>query len=482
MNLYGAEAAKERRRVVQAGIFAVVIIAAFLCGRYSVEWQHPILKVPAFQNLSYAYKEIMNGYLEGAEAKKLVDGATEGMVASLEDPYSVYLPGDEGESYMQSYEDHFVGIGVEVREEDKQFIIDTVIEGAPAEKAGIKAGDTIVAVDDQAAAGMESDKLLGLVRGEEGTEVTLTLLRAGEELKITVERGSVPVKTVSYEMREDGVGEITITRFADKTGEEFDEAMKALQEKGMKALLLDLRGNPGGLLDPTIHIANWFVPKGKTIVQVVSKDEKSVVTHKSEQKKAWTLPISVLVDSHSASSSEVLTAALKDTAGATVVGEKTYGKGIVQQFRQLKDGSVLKLTKAQWRSPNGQWIHKKGIEPTNPVSPPSYALLSALPTGINLKLGDYGDQVKTAEQMLKALGFLPGEVGGVYDEAMVEAVERFQKAQNIPVMGTVNDKTAYTIVTLLSDKYEKEDPQRLKAVELLKEAVASGASGSDTTS
>ncbi|TYP71825.1 S41 family peptidase [Paenibacillus methanolicus] len=474
MNRFGEEAVAQRKRTIRGILLLVAVAAVFLAGRYSMVMQHPILKADNFENLSYAYNEIINGYLEGAEGKKLIDGAVEGMVASLEDPYSVYLTGEAGKAYMESYEDHFVGIGVEVREEDGAFIIEKVIEGAPAKKAGVKDHDTIVAVDGQAAKGMASDKLLGMVRGKEGTTVKLTLLRAGagQPIELSVKRGSVPIKTVEYDMKANGIGQITIERFADKTGDEFDKALEALTAKGMKGLLLDLRGNPGGLLDPTIQIASRFLPKGEKILQVVGKDGKHVVTHKSEEEKPLKLPISILVDGHTASSSEVLTAALKEKAGATVIGEKTYGKGIVQQFTQLNDGSVLKITKAQWRTPAGSWIHKKGIEPTTTVEPPAYTLLPSLPTGLSLQNGDYGDQVKTAEQMLKVLGYLPGEAGGVFDDAMELAVERFQRSQSLPETGIVNDKTAYRMTTLLAERYNNEDPQRKKAEEMLKAATA----------
>ncbi|MFB9324806.1 S41 family peptidase [Paenibacillus aurantiacus] len=477
MNRFGEEAMTQRKRTIQGLLLLVAVVAVFLAGRYSMVLQHPILKAENFENLSYAYNDIINGYLEGADDKKLVDGAVEGMVASLDDPYSVYLTGEAGKAYMESYEDHFVGIGVEVRQEDGAFVIEKVIEGAPAKKAGVKDHDTIVAVDGQAAKGMASDKLLGMVRGKEGTTVKLTLAREGAEqpIELSVKRGSVPVKTVEYEMKEGGIGQITIERFADKTGDEFDKALEALTAKGMKGLLLDLRGNPGGLLDPTIQIASRFIPKGEKILQVVGKGEKHVVTHKSEEEKPLKLPISILVDGHTASSAEVLTAALKEQAGATVIGEKTYGKGIVQQFTQLDDGSVLKLTKAQWITPDGSWIHKKGIEPTTVVEPPAYTQLSSLPIGLALKNGDYGDQVKTAEQMLKVLGYLPGEVGGVFDDAMERAVEQFQRGQALPGTGVLNDKTAYRMTTLLAERYNREDPQRKKAEDTLKTAI-SGAS------
>lgn len=472
MSVYGEQAVKQRRRVTLAILLVIAVVVGFAGGRISMLIQYPVMKEAAFKNLSYAYNEIMNRYLNGAEAKTLVDGAAEGMVASLGDPYSVYMTGEKGEQFVQSYEDHFVGIGVEIRQEDGEFVIDKIIKGTPASKSGLKAEDTFVTVDGKRTSGIELAALKAMLQGKEGTKVKISVRREGTNgtIDMTIPRGAVPVLTVSYEMKPDGVGEITISRFAEKTAEEFSSAIDALQKKGMKSLLLDLRGNPGGLLEPTIELANRFVPKGKTIVQVVYKDEQHVITHTSSQKEPWKLPIAILVDAHTASSAEVLTAALKEDAGAQVVGEKTFGKGIVQNFRQLKDGSVLKLTEAQWRTPKGSWIHKKGIEPTVAVAAPDYALLPGLPANLKMKIGDYGDQVVTVQKMLQVLGYNTGTNNGIFDADTENAVRAFQSNEKLPVTGTVNDKTAHHMVSRLSDKFNVEDPQRNKAMSLLEAA------------
>ncbi|SEN84708.1 S41 family peptidase [Paenibacillus sp. OV219] len=473
MSVYGEQAVKQRRKVTLAIVLVIAVTVGFAGGRISMLIQYPVMKEAAFKNLSYAYNEIMNQYLNGAEAKALVDGAAEGMVASLGDPYSVYMTGEKGEQFVQSYEDHFVGIGVEIREEDGEFIIDKIIKGTPADRSELKAGDTFVTIEGKRTSGIELADLKALLQGEEGTKVKVSVSREGTEgtVDMTIPRGAVPVLTVAYEMKQGGIGEITISRFAEKTADEFAAAIAALQKKGMKSLLLDLRGNPGGLLEPTISIANRFVPKGQTIVQVVYKDEKHVITHNSSQKEPWKLPIAILVDAHTASSAEVLTAALKEDAGAQVVGEKTFGKGIVQNFRQLKDGSVLKLTEAQWRTPKGSWIHKKGIDPTVAVAAPDYAMLPRLPVGLKLKAGDYGDQVVTVQKMLQVLSYNVGTSLGIYNADTENAVRAFQSNEKLSVTGVVNDKTAYHMVSRLSDQFNVEDPQRNKAMALLQAAM-----------
>ncbi|PWW02466.1 carboxyl-terminal processing protease [Paenibacillus cellulosilyticus] len=477
MKIFASQIARQRFAVICL-LGAVLAGAAGFAG--GVVWtreRHPILKEATFNNLSASYNEIMKEYLNGAEPKALIDGATEGMVKSLNDKYSKYLIGDNGEAYVQNYESEVVGIGIQLRQEDNAFIIDSVIKDSPAEKAGLKADDTLQAVEGTSIKGMELDKLIEQLRGEIGSKVSITVSRPEqtEPITVTMTRATIPVLTVTYEMKDDGIGYVVISRFAQKTADQFKDAIADLTKQGMKGLLLDVRSNPGGLLVPTITIADQLIPKGKTILQVVSKEEKSTQTYKSKQTVEWKLPIVVLTNRHSASAAEVLTAALKESAGATVVGETTYGKGVVQRFSQFKDLSVLSLTEAQWRTPKGNWINGKGVEPDVKVSLPDYTELTALPTGTIMKQGDYGDSVKTLQQMLKALGYDPaGAADGVYDEATKSAVIRFQKAEGIePANGETADSTMNKLMEELQEKLKKEDYQEQKGSELLKGLIAS---------
>ncbi|AJY77451.1 peptidase S41 [Paenibacillus beijingensis] len=448
----------------------IFLLVGFMIGRLSMTLQYPILSEKAFGNLSKSYQEIKNDYLFGVKPGQLINGAVKGMVASLEDPYSVYLPGEQGEDYMKSYQPEFVGIGVEVRIEDGNYIIDSVIKGTPAEKNGLMAGDLLAKVDGTAVSGKSMAELVGLLRGKEGTKVKVTLLRPGTGKQIVTEltRAQIPVTTVSSEMKNDGIGKITISRFAQSTADEFNKAFDSLQKKGMKSLLLDMRSNPGGLLVPTIEIANRLVPKGKLVLEVDHKDKKKVQTYRSKQQKPIQLPIVVLVDGQTASAAEVLTAALKESAGATVVGTTTFGKGIVQTFGQFRDRSVLKLTEAQWKTPNGEWIHKRGVDPDEKVEPPSYASLPAIPTGIHLKRNDYGDNVKTLQSMLVALGYKTGDSPGIFNESTVTALQHFQQAEGLTVDGELTDKTAYRLMERLRSKLAEEDPQQAAGLKLLR--------------
>jgi carboxyl-terminal processing protease len=455
-----------------AGLAAAVVIG-FFGGRLYIENKYPMLKNPAFSNLNLTYNEIMQDYLDGAKGSDLIHGAAAGMTASLKDPYSVYLTGAEGEDYVQHYDDHFVGIGVELREEDGEFIINSAIKGAPAEKVGLRKEDVIEAVDGQTMKGKSMNDLIMLTRGAEGSKVKLMIRRQGldEPFEVTITRANVPVTTVTSEMLESGIGHVQISRFAENTAVEFNTEVDRLMKQGMKGLLLDLRMNPGGLVSPTIEIANRLVPKGKTILQVVYKNDRSEITYRSKQKEAWKLPIVVLVDESSASSAEVLSAALKESAGAELVGVKTFGKGIVQTFQQFRDGSVLKLTESQWRTPSGAWIHKKGIQPNVTVKMPNYASLPVLPTDGKLKVGQYGQEVKTAEQMLQALGYPVGNPEGIYDEDTASAVQSFQRDERLTADGVLNSRTAYQLMDNLREKLTKDDPQLHKGIEELKKKL-----------
>ncbi|MBD3917285.1 S41 family peptidase [Paenibacillus sp. PR3] len=482
MKIFASQIARQRFAVICLLGAVLAGGAGFAGGVLWVKERNPILKEATFTNLSASYNEIMREYLNGAEPKDLIDGATEGMVKSLNDKYSKYLIGDSGEAYVQNYESEVVGIGIQLREEDNVFIIDTVIKDSPAEKAGLKAEDILTAVEGATVKGVSLDKLIELLRGEIGSKVSITVTRPKqtEPITVTMTRAAIPVMTVSYEMKPDGIGYVVISRFAQKTADQFKTAIDDLTKQGMKGLLLDVRSNPGGLLVPTITIADQLIPKGKTILQVVSKEERSTQTYKSKQAAEWKLPIVVLTNRHSASAAEVLTAALKESAGATIVGETTYGKGVVQRFSQFKDLSVLSLTEAQWRTPKGNWINGKGVEPDVKVSLPAYTELSALPSGTVMKLGDYGDSVKTLQQMLAALGYDPaGASAGVYDEATKSAVIRLQKAEGIePANGETADSTMNKLMERLREKLKKEDYQEQKGTELLKGLIAKGTSSS----
>lgn len=292
----------------------------------------------------------------------LVQGSIKGMFSGLGDIYSQYYTKEEFELLKEQTSGSFVGIGVYISptSDDDYITIIAPIEGSPAEKSGIKAGDKIIKVDDQNVYANDSDKAISMIKGKAGTEVKLTLKRGEEELELKVKREEIISKSVDAKVLEDGIGYIKITSFNENTYKEFTDALNNLKKENIKGLALDLRNNPGGLLDICSEIADELIGEGTIVYTKDNKGDKEYL--KSDANKLG-LPIAVLVNEGSASASEILTAAIVDNNEGIAVGTTTFGKGLVQSVRELKDGTGYKLTTAQYFTPNGDYINGKGIEP-----------------------------------------------------------------------------------------------------------------------
>ena len=292
----------------------------------------------------------------------LVQGSIKGMFSGLGDIYSQYYTKEEFESLKEQTSGSFVGIGVYISptSDDDYITIIAPIEGSPAEKGGIKSGDKIIKVDDQNVYANDSDKAISMIKGKDGTEVKLTLKRGEEELDLKIKREEIISKSVDSKVLEDGIGYMKITSFNENTYKEFTEALNNLKKENMKGLVLDLRNNPGGLLDICSEIADDLIGEGTIVYTKDNKGDKEYI--KSDSNKLG-LPIAVLVNEGSASASEILTAAIVDNDEGIAIGTTTFGKGLVQSVRELKDGTGYKLTTAQYFTPNDNYIHGKGIEP-----------------------------------------------------------------------------------------------------------------------
>ncbi|WP_195251887.1 S41 family peptidase [Romboutsia sp. 1001713B170207_170306_H8] len=292
----------------------------------------------------------------------LVQGAIKGMFSGLDDIYSQYYTKEEFEQLKEQTSGSFVGIGVYISatSDDDYITIIAPIEGSPAEKGGIKSGDKIIKVDDQNVYANESDKAISMIKGKAGTSVKLTVKRGEEEFELTIKREEIVSKSVESKVLDDNMGYLKITSFNENTYDEFKEDLESLKEKNIKGLVLDLRNNPGGLLDICADIADDLIGEGTIVYTKDNKDDKEYL--KSDKNKLG-LPIAVLVNGGSASASEILTAAIVDNNEGIAIGTTTFGKGLVQSVRELKDGTGYKLTTAQYFTPNGDYINGKGIEP-----------------------------------------------------------------------------------------------------------------------
>lgn len=429
-----------------------------------------------FDKLYAAFDTLKNNYFEEVDQDKLISGAINGMVDSLEDPYSDYMDTSEAKGFHDSISSSFEGIGAEIQEQDGYIMIVSPIKESPAEKAGLKPNDKVMNVDGESIQGMSATEAVLLIRGEKGTTVKLTIQRPGmdEMMEVPIVRDTIPIETVYGEMveGEEGIAKVQVTSFSENTAKELVTTLNDLQSKGMKGLILDLRQNPGGLLEQAIKISSLFLPDNEIILQVEARNGKIEEIKSSSSQDNPNVPLVVVIDKGSASASEILAAAVKESGNVTLIGEKSFGKGTVQQAQDFPDGSNIKFTTQKWLTPNGNWIHKKGITPDVEVALPAYASLTLLNPDTELKFSTTSTEVKTAQQMLMALGYDTGREDGYYDEKTEQAVKDFQTKENLEVTGILTGDSTVKLMESLREQIKNNDTQIQKAIEVLKEQIA----------
>lgn len=297
---------------------------------------------------------------------KLADRAIESMVGVL-DPYSQFLPPKAYAHLEEEVDGSFGGIGVQVEEVDGRIVVVAPIAGTPGERAGILRGDVLVGVDGADVRGLKLEEFIGKLRGKPGSSVTVGIERGlpPREIEFKLKREVIQVESVrDAKLLDDGVGYVRVTMFAEKTGAEFKAAVNKLREEGARALVIDLRNNPGGLLTAAVEVVEPFFPRGELVVYTQGRKEDDRLELLSKNgDDPWRVPIAVLVNGGSASAAEIVAGALKDTRRAVLVGEKTFGKGSVQTIFPIKGRSALRLTTARYFTPSGVTIHEKGIQP-----------------------------------------------------------------------------------------------------------------------
>lgn len=314
--------------------------------------------------LSQFRSELEKKYIGEINDEELIEGAVKGYVDALGDPYTTYYTKKEMKTIMEETNGNFVGIGVYMTKdlEKNAILIIKPIENSPAEKAGILPGDLITKVDDVEYTGDKLEEASNKIRGEEGTKVKLEIYRNGETKTFELTRIKVVVSHVTTKVLNNDIGYIAISDFEGECASEFETKYKQLEKQGIKKLIIDIRNNGGGIVDEALKIANMLVDKDSTLLITKDKSDKEEVT-KATEKPIINIPTVVLVNEYSASASEILAGALKDNGKATLVGTKTYGKGIIQELHQLSDGSGLKITVSEYYTPNHNAIHKIGITP-----------------------------------------------------------------------------------------------------------------------
>lgn len=325
-------------------------------------------ELAATLKLFRAVQVVKGQYVGTAEGPLLMTGSLKGMVNSLGDPYSVYLDPKMFSELMLETKGSFGGVGIVLGVKDKQLTVVAPIEGTPAETAGILSGDLIVKIDGQDTKDMALDEAVGKIRGKEGSKVTLTIQRTGQEAEeYSLTRATIVLKSVSGKILENGIGYIRLSMFSETTGNDFTQKMSELTEQGMTSLILDLRNNPGGLIGESVKVARLLVPQGP-IVSVIGKDGERETSQSYLEKTP--LPLVVLINGGSASASEIVAGAIQDTGAGKLIGVKTFGKGSVQRIIPLDKDSAVKITIAEYHTPKDRSIHGKGIEPDIVVEMP----------------------------------------------------------------------------------------------------------------
>ena len=431
-------------------------------------------------NLKAYIEYIQKNYKDDITYDQLVNGAFSGVMESLGDPYSVYYgSSDEGKNFVESVTGEFVGVGLSLEDYNGQCRVVAPIPDTPADKSGIKSGDIVKKINGIDISKKTLDEAVSMMRGEEGTKVTLVIDRGGKTLSFTLTREKIKTVSVNYKMLDNEIGYIQITSFDNDSNVEFRLAKTALINKGAKSLILDLRNNPGGLVNTALDIANQLMPEGP--ITYFEQKDTILETYSADGNSKLGLPMVLLVNEGSASASEILAGALQDSKTATLVGTTTFGKGVAQQVSELSDGSTMKLSMFYFLTPNKNKIDHVGITPDYTVQnsynadeaklSEQYATFAPMSEKVKPKAGDVGLNVFGAQQRLAMLGY-PVKVSGTMDEATVAAVTKFQSENKLypcgildyTTMGALDKATVYYI----TGTKEGQDLQLDKAEELLK--------------
>lgn len=300
------------------------------------------------------------------DTQKMIYGAISGMVKSLGDPYTVFFPPAESKRFEEDVQGAFEGVGMEVDIKKEQLVVVSPLEGTPAERAGLRAGDKILEINGTSTADLTLDEAVKLIRGPKGTEVILTILRKGWEKSqdFKIVRDLIEIPSLTLEFKDDNIAYIKLSQFSEKAIFDFSKAAIDILNSPAKKIILDLRNNPGGYLEVAQNIAGWFLERGEIVVIEDFNSEENRKEYRAEGlARLLEYPIVVLMNQGSASASEILAGALRDNRGIKLIGEKSFGKGSVQELEKLGDNSSIKITVARWLTPKGDLITEKGLEP-----------------------------------------------------------------------------------------------------------------------
>lgn len=314
-----------------------------------------------FDSLYEAYDTLKNDYYRDLDDEKLIEGAIDGMLNATEDEHTMFFNKSEKEQFETNLTGTYYGIGAQVAKVEEDSIVTRIFDNSPAEKAGLKPGDIFISVDGENVKGIELDDLVSRLKSDKNKIATVLVNRDGEEIEIKIEKSIVEIPSISTEMLDDNIGYMYISIFGMNTDDEFDKALNELKEKGMEKLIIDLRDNSGGYLSTVTNMISKFVDKNTVIYQI--KDKNKITKYTALNNETLNYKTVILVNENSASASEIMSSALQEQYGATIVGTKTYGKGTVQQTKDLSNGTLIKYTIEEWLTSNGKSIEKEGVTP-----------------------------------------------------------------------------------------------------------------------
>ena len=376
---------KKRQRIYKSimlvaitAFLSCILTTIYLSSNYQISSSNGIISSILSgedDDLTTALKNIENlmekYFLYDIDEQKVIDGAISGYIEALGDEYTEYIPAEQMEEYTENITGNYVGIGIymiENKEENRVEVLSPILE-SPAAEAGILPGDLIMAVDGVEYTGEQSDEVANKIKGLEGTTVKLKILRGEETLEFEITRKKINTNPVISKKLDNNIGYLEITSFDDGTAEDFKTKFENLKNEGITSLIIDLRNNGGGIVDEALQIADYIVPKGKELLITVDKNQNEEI-EKAKEEPIIDMPIVVLVNENTASSSEILAGALKDLDEATIVGTTTYGKGVIQQIISLRTGAGIKVTVEEYYTPNRTKINGVGIEPNEKVELP----------------------------------------------------------------------------------------------------------------
>jgi carboxyl-terminal processing protease len=482
-----------RRTKRIARIIAIITIAAMVITSVtflgSMYWSYGASSDAADEAYLDERLKLLKDYILTVEAQykdavgyeTLLDGAYAGVVDVLGDPYSVYyVSQSDGEDFVSDVLGTFSGVGLSLEEYDGDIRVVAAIPETPAGRAGIMTGDIVKSVDGVSVRGLPMSEVILLIRGEEGTRVGVVIDRAGRELPYTLVRERIHLASTDGELLSGGIGYIRILSFDDDSDLEFRRIKEELTEAGATSLIIDVRNNPGGLVETVVNVAEQIMPEGP--VTYFRHKGNLISVQKASGKNYTGIPIVMLINGGSASASEILAGALQDSKTATLVGTTTYGKGVGQTMFSVLEGGAVKLSTFYFETPDKHPVDRVGISPDYyvPMTPPAetaaellaqYAYFAPMSETRKPSLGDTGLNVFGAQQRLALLGYAV-DATGVMDEATAEAVARFQRTAGLHPYGVLDYGTMArldeTCAAYAAGGDSDEDPQLAKAIELLR--------------